>query len=161
LFDKEKEFFTMRQHLFVQPTHCEAQTIRRAATANIDNDEPMDETDSKKAADTNEDSSNRLIVHSTYEKRLEDIKRDIHEIWSITFNNTTVVNTKLIVGARNSRSSKLKFVRTSPDPSLLTLKKKKGIHLNSSSLPFYAHFALNIFFLSSIETSGSLSQTTS
>jgi hypothetical protein len=70
----------MRQQLVARPTHVETQTKKRVASAGIDNDKPTNETDFKKV-EIYEESSNCLIFHSTYEKRLEDTLRDIHQVW--------------------------------------------------------------------------------
>ena len=45
-----------------------------------------------------------LIIHYTYEKRLENNKKDIHKLWNQTFQQTPVLNTRLIIGNRNNQN---------------------------------------------------------
>lgn len=61
------------------------------------------------------------MVHYTHEQRLIDNKKDIHQIWSNIFDNTTTANAKLIIGIRNSRSATREMItklpRIQPTPS--------------------------------------------
>ncbi|CAF0779037.1 unnamed protein product [Rotaria sordida] len=43
-----------------------------------------------------------LIIHYTHERRLSTYKKDIHQLWNHIFVHTPVINTRLIVGKRNS-----------------------------------------------------------
>jgi predicted solute-binding protein len=51
-----------------------------------------------------------LIIHYTYEKRLTNIKNDIHQLWNQIFQQTPVINTRLIIDNRNSRNLKKELV---------------------------------------------------
>ena len=55
-----------------------------------------------------------LIIHYTYEQRLENNKRDIHQHWNNTFAETPVTNTRLIIGNRNSRNLTRELVHRHP-----------------------------------------------
>ena len=66
---------------------------------------------------------NRLMIHGTYENRLKTIRKDIYQSWYTTFENTNVMETKLIIGTRHRRNVKLELVRTAPDLPLITLAK--------------------------------------
>ncbi|CAF0906766.1 unnamed protein product, partial [Didymodactylos carnosus] len=94
VIDDKEEFFTRRKGLFNQPTNNKFQTANRAATADVINDKLNDETDWKQN-DKTQEPGNRLILNSTYEKRLADIQRDIRQVWFMTFSDTTAVNTDI------------------------------------------------------------------
>src|SRR5205085_547469 len=66
---------------------------------------------------------NRLLIHTSYENRLRSIRKDIRQLWSRTFNNTNVIETKLIIGTSHRQNAKLELVRTCPHLSLITLPK--------------------------------------
>jgi hypothetical protein len=44
-------------------------------------------------------------MHYTHEQRLANNKKDFHQIWNNIFSNIATVNTKLIIGTRNSRNA--------------------------------------------------------
>jgi hypothetical protein len=50
-----------------------------------------------------------LIVHYTYEARLEGYKKNIHQLWHQIFAETPVMNTNLFIGNGNSRDFKSDF----------------------------------------------------
>jgi hypothetical protein len=45
-----------------------------------------------------------LIIHYTYEKRLQNNNKAIHQLWHQIFEQTPVMNTQLIIGNVNSRN---------------------------------------------------------
>jgi hypothetical protein len=47
---------------------------------------------------------NNLIIHYTYEKRLQSNKTVIHQLWNQVFQQTPVIESRLIIGNRNSRN---------------------------------------------------------
>jgi len=55
-----------------------------------------------------------LIIHHTYEKRLQNHKKDIHQLWNHTFQQTPVANTRLIIGNRNNRNLQQALVYRRP-----------------------------------------------
>jgi hypothetical protein len=50
-------------------------------------------------------SNRKLIIRYTHETRLATYNKHIHQLWNQIFTDTPVVNTKLIVGNRNSRNA--------------------------------------------------------
>ena len=59
-------------------------------------------------------SLHNLIIHYLHEARLTSYKKDIHELWDQIFQQTVVLNTKLIVGNRNSQNTTRTLVRLCP-----------------------------------------------
>jgi hypothetical protein len=66
---------------------------------------------SAKLPQKKKNSKQRLFLHYTHEKRLKPLKRDIHEAYHTTFQNTHVNNVKLLVGCRNNQKAKAQFIR--------------------------------------------------
>ena len=50
--------------------------------------------------------------------------RDLHQVWSEVFVNTTASGDKVIVGSRNNRDAKSELVQKRPDVSLLVIREK-------------------------------------
>ena len=61
----------------------------------------------------------RLIFHYTYEQRLESYKCDFHQVWNSISEDTPVMDTRVIIGHRDSRNLQGELVRKRPHPSLL------------------------------------------
>jgi hypothetical protein len=101
----ENEFARLRYLLLNRPTITEYQIALRAAEA-IKNNPNEDINDPLVKAQLNKQSKfdNNLIIHYTNEKRLQSNKNAIHQLWHQTFEQTTVINTRLIIGTRNSRN---------------------------------------------------------
>jgi hypothetical protein len=57
-----------------------------------------------------------LIVHYTYERCFAHYKSKIHQKWNESFHDTSVLETKLIIGTRNNRNLTKLLVRRSPYP---------------------------------------------
>lgn len=55
-----------------------------------------------------------IIIHYTHEARLQNYKKEIHQIWNHTFQDTMVMNTQLIVGTRNNPNTSQTLVRRRP-----------------------------------------------
>jgi hypothetical protein len=55
-----------------------------------------------------------IIVHYTYERRFQHYKSKIHQIWNASFQKTTALESKLIVGTRNNPNLTKELVRRSP-----------------------------------------------
>jgi hypothetical protein len=111
----------MRTQLLNHPTSSQSEIEKRIISVDETN-EALNEQVKSEIEKADEKSATRLIVHSVYEKRLETIQRDIHEVWAMTFEDSNMLNVKLIVGSRNARNAKLELVRTRPALSLLTSK---------------------------------------
>ena len=56
-----------------------------------------------------------LIVHHSHEERFKHYKSRIHQGWIQAFQNTPVMDTKLIVGTKNNLNLEKELVRKSPD----------------------------------------------
>lgn len=54
------------------------------------------------------------IIHYTYEKRFQRNKRDFHQLWNQLFQQTPVLDTRLIIGNRNSRNMARELVHRRP-----------------------------------------------
>jgi hypothetical protein len=63
---------------------------------------PLVQARLRKQAKYNENT----IIHYTHEKRLQHNKKDIHQIWKQLFQQTPVINTRLIIGNRNNPNLK-------------------------------------------------------
>jgi hypothetical protein len=57
---------------------------------------------------------NNLIIHYTYEKRLQSNKTTIHQLWNQVFQQTPVIQSRLIIGNRNSRNLTRELVHRNP-----------------------------------------------
>jgi hypothetical protein len=45
-----------------------------------------------------------LIIHYTHQKQFQSNKKDIHQLWNQLFQQTPVMDTRLIISNRNSRN---------------------------------------------------------
>jgi hypothetical protein len=63
------------------------------------------------------DKEKSIFLHYTHEKRFFNYKRTIHELWTQTFRDTTVEETRLIVGTRNNPNLTRELVRRCPQSS--------------------------------------------
>ncbi len=92
--------FTFIRHIFLIQEHQMASRIARKINLGpqdvVDNLLARAHIRKKKKYDDN------LIIHYTHEKRLQPIKRDIHQLWDHTFKQTPVIDLQLIIGNRNS-----------------------------------------------------------
>jgi hypothetical protein len=55
-----------------------------------------------------------IIVHYTYQQRVAHYKSKIHQIWNASFQPSTGIDTKLIVGTPNNLNLTKELVRRSP-----------------------------------------------
>ncbi len=55
-----------------------------------------------------------LIIHYTYGKRLQSNKTVIHQLWNQMFQQTPVIQSRLIIGNRNSRNLTRELVHRRP-----------------------------------------------
>jgi hypothetical protein len=101
----ENDFASLRYVLLNRPTIPEYQLASRVAKA-IKNNPTEEINDPLVKARLNKQSKfdNNLIIHYTYEKRLQSNKTAIHHLWHQTFEQTPVIKTRLIIGTRNSRN---------------------------------------------------------
>jgi hypothetical protein len=101
----ENDFTRLRYLLLNRPTIPEYQIASQVAKA-IKNNPTEEINDPLVKARINKQSKfgNNLIIHYAYEKRLQSDKNAIHQLWHQTFEETPVMNTRLIIGNRNSRN---------------------------------------------------------
>jgi hypothetical protein len=105
----------IRDHLLHKPTATEHQIASRIAqTIDPNSTDTVDDPLVKRRLGANSKWINNLIIHYTHEKRLESYKKEIHQLWNHTFVNTSVLNTKLIIGNRNSPNLKKTLVHQRP-----------------------------------------------
>ncbi|CAF2090113.1 unnamed protein product, partial [Rotaria magnacalcarata] len=119
----------MRIALSGQPSRQQSQVEMRIATVTTDNEHLIEESDKKQELTIQENKKpnelqNKLIIHYTHEKRFNTRKRDLHRIFQETFANTPIIETKLIVGNRNQKSTIKELIRKLPRQELLKNKVK-------------------------------------
>jgi len=119
LFETENNFQFVRSYLLNRTTVTEQQiACRIAKTIDYTNhdkpNDPLVRIHLKRASK----SINNLIIHYVHEARLTSYKKDIHELWDQIFQETIVMNTKLIVGNRNSSNTTQTLVRLCPYPKI-------------------------------------------
>jgi len=123
--ENENQYLTLRTQLLKQQTTSQQQLLFRVSTI-IDkdqNEQAKDQTIQDKIH--NEEKSNkRLILHYRHEQRLASYKKDLHQIWNNTFNATSILDTRLIVGTRNNRNTAEELV--SKRPSMPSTAKNKN-----------------------------------
>ncbi|CAF2079602.1 unnamed protein product, partial [Rotaria magnacalcarata] len=127
--DNEDQFLHMRIALSGQPSRQQSQVEMRIATLTTDNEHLIEELDKKHEFTIQEkkkpkEFQNKLIIHYTHEKRFNTRKRDLHRIFQETFANTSILETKLIVGNRNQKSTLKELIRKRPRQAILKNKAK-------------------------------------
>ena len=123
MIDDENQFFTMRNTLLARPSVRELQVDHGIASAGLPittNNQDEDNNTSRPKKVNKFDKT--LFLHCTHEKRLEGLKRDIHKIYSETFQGSPAMDVRLIVGHRNHRNTKSELIQKRPDPALLKPK---------------------------------------
>jgi hypothetical protein len=66
-----------------------------------------------------------IIVHYTYERRFASYKSKIHQIWDKSFNSTSAIETKLMIGTRNNPNLTEELVRRSPRPPITEKQQQR------------------------------------
>jgi hypothetical protein len=130
--DNQGNFALIRSNLLATPTISEYQIAFRIVKA-IKND-PQPETDNPLVeARLNKQSKfhQNLIIHQTYEKRLKNNKKDIHQLWHRTFTQTPVLNTRLIIGNRNNHNMTRELLHRQPR---LTTKNSRNSNTTSKNI---------------------------
>lgn len=56
-----------------------------------------------------------VIIHYSYENRLSTYKRDVHQLWNEHFRQTSVINTRLIIGTQNNPNLTKRLLRRRPN----------------------------------------------
>ncbi|CAM4978708.1 unnamed protein product [Rotaria socialis] len=130
--DNEAQFIQMRIALSGQPSRQQSQVEMRIATLTYDKDHLVEDLDKKEEFIIQENKKpnklqNKLIIHYTHEKRFNTRKRDLHRIFQETFANTQIIETKLIVGNRNQKSTMKEMIRKCPRQAILKNKAKPNL----------------------------------
>jgi len=111
----------LRTYLLNRPTISERQvTSRIVTTIDTSISDQTGNTQFPVNPDTTSKSTDNLIIHYTHEQRFDNFKKDIHKLWDQTLQQTPVVNTKLIVGNRNSRNATKTLMHRGPDHNYLS-----------------------------------------
>ena len=114
----ENQYEATRFELLQKPTSLEHQVLSRIAS--INNVAPAQAIEKKKKRDR------RLIIHYYYERRFVTLPRDIHQLWTDLFKNTSVNDSRLIVGHKNNRNTKRELIHIRPRPSTSSKPKIKN-----------------------------------
>ncbi|CAF3287567.1 unnamed protein product [Rotaria socialis] len=122
----------MRIALSGQPRRQQSQVEMRIETLTTNNEHLIEELDKKQEFTIQEkkkpnEFENKLIIHYTHEKRFNTRKRDLHRIFQETFANTQIIETKLIVGNRNQKSTMRELIRKRPRQTILKNKAKASM----------------------------------
>lgn len=126
--NNEHDFMFIRRYLLNRPTVIERQIEYRIATVmDLQNPDIIDTSVVPIRLNKNSKSTDRLIIHYLHEARLASYKKDFHQLWNQIFRKTIVMNTKLIVGNRNSPNAKKTFIRRR------SYHKSEGIMINNNN----------------------------
>lgn len=104
--DNKNDFQSTLSNLLNQGTSAESQSESRISKINesISNNAIKHVLPQTKKSDTSKWKDN-LIIHHIYESRLAPYKKEIHRIWKSLFSNSSVMNTRLIIGNRNNQNA--------------------------------------------------------
>jgi hypothetical protein len=113
----------IRDYLLNKPTVTEHQIASRIAkTLDPNNNDTMDDSLVQIRLRQKSKWVDNLIIHYKHEARLASYKKDIHQLWNQIFKNTPFMNTKLIIGHRNS-------------PNMTKTVVHRRSHYKSTSIP--------------------------
>ena len=110
MIDDEKDYLSIRYKLQQQqPGANQTKTTKNAQKVHFDTEINNGEQCQKPNVTTidptqKEKFQKTLIVHCRHERRLEDLKRDMHRIYDSAFRGTVAMHIKLIIGHTNNRS---------------------------------------------------------
>ncbi|CAM4845533.1 unnamed protein product [Rotaria magnacalcarata] len=129
----------MRIALSGQPSRQQSQVEIRIASLTTNNEHLIEELDKKQEFTIQErkkpnEFQDKLIIHYTHEKRFNTRKRDLHRIFQETFANTSILETKLIVGNRNQKSIMKELIRKRPRQAILKNKAKASMMNNKKRI---------------------------
>jgi len=91
-------------------------TSRIATIINVDFKEEVDNALVKARLGKQTKSDINLVIHyiHIHEKRLQSSKKGIYQLWDQTFQQTPVIDTRLIIGNRYSRNMTRELVHRRP-----------------------------------------------
>ncbi len=115
MITSENDFAFIRRILLTKPTIPQHQIASRIAqTTNVNSEEQVPYPSVKERLTEQTENNMNLIVHSKHEKRLAANKKEIHQIWNQTFQQTPVMNTRLIIDNRNNHNLTKELVKRRP-----------------------------------------------
>jgi hypothetical protein len=111
----ENDFIFIRSHVLYTPTPIEQKIATRVAKTidSLDHDK-TNKILVRLRLKTKSKWIDNLIIHYVHEERLTSYKKHIHQLWDQIFKETPAMNTKLIVGNRNSSNTIQTLVRRRP-----------------------------------------------
>jgi hypothetical protein len=111
IITNENDYCFIRGILMERPTIAEYEIANILFQSNnIDSENEIDDTLVKAQLRKQAQFNENTIIHYTYEKRLQNNKKHIHQLWKQLFQQTPVINTRLIIGNRNNRNLKRELV---------------------------------------------------
>ena len=150
MLNEESSFITIHNDLLPKPTPKQSQVALAIALSQIDQNEAADETNIQQVLPSNQDQEkkhnnkkpkNCLFLHYTYEERLIMLRKDIHNAYQQTFENSNVNRVKLMVACRNNPKIKNEFIRRKrPHDRLRRHDFKKSTYSKPNNLPFSNSF---------------------
>jgi hypothetical protein len=133
LIDDEKQYFLLRNKLFLQSTTEQSKSKVNYIANDFDPQQLATDTrtnnstkPSTKETDKVKNYEDKLIFHYIHEKRFHSFKRDMHKLYKDHFGDPLAMGIKMIVGNRNRRSAIHELVRKKPKKSLLQNKPIKS-----------------------------------
>ncbi|CAF5060427.1 unnamed protein product [Rotaria magnacalcarata] len=146
--DNESQFSQMRIALSGQASRQQSQVELRIATLTNDNDQLVEDSDKKEEIIIQENNKpnklqNKLIIHYTHEKRFNTRKRDLHRIFQETFVNTSIMETKLIVGNTNRKNTMKELIQKRPTNAILKNEAKASKRNFENKVAFKNHTSYN------------------
>ena len=115
MINNENDFIFLRQTLLTKPTIHEYQIASRIAKSiKSEPDEIIDDPLVRSQLDKPSKFDTNVIIHYTYEQRFQSNKKYIHQLWNQTFQQTPVIERRLIIGNRNSRNIVREVVHRCP-----------------------------------------------
>lgn len=115
------DFQILRERLLQKRTSVQSKRLKRLTKAKMTATEREQEQQRYHAI-----AEQRLIVHTTYEKRLASLKSNIHKLWCETFNGTPLASIRFIVGNRHRKNSRRELLTQKLPPSLGSLRHPRG-----------------------------------
>ncbi len=127
LIDNEHDFRFIRDHLMDKPTPIEHQIASRIAkTIHQNSQHTVEDPLVRQELRQESTFTEKFIIHYIHEARLQTTKKDIHQLWDQTFQQTPIMNTKLIIGNRNSPNLTRTLVHRRPQKKPIDLTTKKN-----------------------------------
>jgi hypothetical protein len=132
MIDDESQFNFIHNEIAPTPTPRQSQVALDIEMSKTDDDEteeqqvqPILNLKINKPRDKN-NLKKTLFLHYTHENRLTAFKRDIHEIYNLTFNDPSVRDVHIIVGNRNRPKAQNELIHKRAKNSLRRPNKQPG-----------------------------------